>query len=116
MPISVPTIVTKPWGHEEIWAHTADYAAKLLFIRDGHRLSLQYHVQKAESVRVVAGRLTLVLGNDTLVLGPGECADIPRGMVHRMEARDGDVTVAEVSTPQLDDVVRLGDDYARGGA
>jgi mannose-6-phosphate isomerase-like protein (cupin superfamily) len=106
-------VVDKPWGHEEIWAQTDNYVGKILCIRHGHRLSLQYHNIKEETVRVLQGVLTLVLGDQTLVLSEGQSAHIPTGMVHRMEANAGDVQVVEVSTPYLDDVVRVQDDYQR---
>ena len=105
--------VEKPWGREEIWAHTEAYVGKVLTIYNGHRLSKQYHEHKVETIRVIQGRLTLLLGDDTLLLYGGQSAHIPAGTVHRMEARDGDVVLVEVSTPQLDDVVRIEDDYAR---
>jgi len=111
--------VEKPWGHEIIWAHTDRYVGKLIFIHAGRRLSLQYHEHKDESVYVLRGRLALHLADDggTLrvhVLGPGEHRRIPTGRTHRFEALE-DVEVMEVSTPELDDVVRLEDDFGREG-
>jgi mannose-6-phosphate isomerase-like protein (cupin superfamily) len=106
-------IVEKPWGHEEWWAVTDKYVGKLLFIKQGHRLSLQYHNIKEETMRVISGVLTFVLGDETMVLYPGESVHVPPGTIHRMEAKTGDVSVIEVSTPELDDVVRVQDDYAR---
>lgn len=106
-------IVEKPWGYEEIWAHTNNYVGKILHINHGHRLSLQYHNIKEETVRVLNGVLTLILAEKTLVLKSGQSAHIPPGALHRMEANDGDVDLVEVSTPHLDDVVRIKDDYHR---
>jgi len=111
--------VEKPWGHELVWAHTDRYVGKVLVIRAGQRLSLQYHERKDESVYVVRGRMALHLADaDGTVhvheLGPGEHRRIPAGRTHRFEALE-DVEVMEVSTPELDDVVRLEDDFGREG-
>ncbi|HSJ70718.1 MAG TPA: cupin domain-containing protein [Acidimicrobiia bacterium] len=108
----------KPWGHELLWSKTEHYAGKIIHIEPGHRLSLQYHDHKHESILVIRGRLLLTLGADeqsrVVELAEGESADIPAGMVHRFEApHDSSVDLIEVSTPQLDDVVRLADDYER---
>jgi mannose-6-phosphate isomerase-like protein (cupin superfamily) len=113
----MPRRVDKPWGHEEIWAETERYVGKILAIRKDQRLSLQYHEIKDESIRVVAGRLQLELENDAgeLVvseLAPGESARIPTGRRHRFTALE-DCELVEVSTPELDDVVRVSDDYGR---
>ncbi len=112
--------VEKPWGHEEIWAETASYVGKVLVIRKGHRLSLQHHRVKEETIRLASGRMRLVLEDDRgeLVvhdLGPGDARHIAPGRRHRMEALT-DCEVYEVSTPHLDDVVRHEDDYGRQGA
>lgn len=111
--------VDKPWGHELIWAHTERYVGKLIVIEAGKRLSLQYHRIKDESILVVRGRLRLHLEDDSGVLcaidlGPGEHRRIPIGKRHRFEALEH-VEIVEVSTPELDDVVRLDDDYGREG-
>lgn len=111
--------VEKPWGHELIWGRTADYVGKLLFIRKGHRLSLQYHQVKEETIYLQSGQMTLVFENDQGELGevslsPGEAHHIPVGRRHRMVAVE-DCTVFEVSTNHLDDVVRLEDGYGRAG-
>jgi mannose-6-phosphate isomerase len=113
------TLVDKPWGNELIWALTDRYAAKVISIGAGRRLSLQYHEKKTESILVLEGRLLLHLEDDqgTVVvrpLGPGEHAHVPRGRKHRFEAAT-DVRLVEVSTPELDDVIRLEDDYGREG-
>jgi len=113
----VTRLVSKPWGHEEIWAETDAYVGKRLVISAGERLSLQYHEEKHETILVVSGVLRLVHGwevgeLETTELGAGEVFDIPPGLIHRFEAPE-DVELMEVSTPQLDDVVRLSDDYGR---
>ena len=112
--------VEKPWGHELVWAHTDRYVGKVLVIEPGNRLSLQKHLRKDESIYVVAGRLFLHLEDDTgevrvSELGPGDHRRIATGRIHRFEARSERVELVEVSTPELDDVVRLEDDYGREG-
>ena len=111
-------VVTKPWGREEIWAESDKYVGKTLFINKGHRLSLQYHRKKTETIRVLEGSLDLVLqdpGGDLVTerLEPGDSYHIDPWKVHRFAARDTDVVLVEVSTPELDDVVRVNDDYSR---
>lgn len=108
-------VVKKPWGREMIFALTRQYAGKILIIEKGRRLSLQYHRRKHESLFVLKGKLTLRLGRAARLAGPGEAFDVSPGTVHRFEARHGRVTLVEVSTPELDDVVRLSDDYGRTG-
>ena len=112
--------VEKPWGHEEIWAHTERYVGKILVIEPGKRLSLQYHEHKDESIRVLSGTLRLHIEGDdgtlaTQDLGPGESRRIPTGRRHRFEALDQRLELVEVSTPELDDVVRIDDDFGREG-
>ena len=109
--------VPKPWGHEDIWAETDRYVGKILRIEAGKRLSLQLHQKKDESILVLTGRLRLELENDageieTLELGPRETRRIPTGRRHRFGAIE-DCELVEVSTPELDDVVRLEDDFGR---
>jgi mannose-6-phosphate isomerase-like protein (cupin superfamily) len=111
--------VEKPWGHELIWAHTDRYAGKVIVIEAGHRLSLQMHERKDEAVYVLAGRLRLHLEDETGVmrehdLGPGDHAHVAVGRRHRFESLET-VELIEVSTPELDDVIRLQDDYGREG-
>src|SRR3954447_6716919 len=107
--------VVKPWGHELIWAETDRYAGKILVIEAGRRLSLQYHEHKLESILVVSGRLRLTLSDDmgqlrTEDIGAGEARLIPVGRTHRYEALER-TELYEVSTPELDDVVRIEDDF-----
>ena len=111
--------VEKPWGYEDIWAETEHYVGKILTIEKGRRLSLQYHERKDESILVIRGRLRLELENDggvleTLELAVGEARRIAPGRRHRFGAIE-DCELLEVSTPELDDVVRLEDDYGRSG-
>lgn len=105
--------VEKPWGYENIWAHTDKYAGKLIHIDKGHKLSLQYHNHKQETLYVLKGTLHLVYEEDIIVMKPGESMHIPTGVVHRMMAPVDDVDLMEVSSPELDDVVRLLDEYGR---
>jgi mannose-6-phosphate isomerase len=111
--------VDKPWGHELIWAHTGAYVGKILVIETGKRLSLQRHEVKDESILVLSGRLELTLEDDAggLVvesLGPGEHRHVATGRVHRYAAIER-CELVEVSTPELEDVVRLEDDFGREG-
>jgi mannose-6-phosphate isomerase len=112
--------VEKPWGYELIWAQTDVYVGKVLFVRAGHSLSLQFHREKDESWLVQSGRAKLELGEigETVlkeeVIGAGASFHYVPGTVHRVTALE-DTTILEVSTPQLDDVVRLEDAYGREG-
>ena len=109
--------VEKPWGHEVIWAHCSKFVGKLLTIKKGRRLSRQYHVVKEETILVLSGVLSLELGqkeNTTrLILDEGESFHITPNTIHRFCAEEGDVLLAEVSTPELEDVIRIEDDYQR---
>ncbi|MGN6797417.1 MAG: cupin [Gaiellaceae bacterium] len=112
--------VEKPWGHELIWALTDVYCGKVLFVKTGHSLSLQFHRQKDESWLVQSGRVKLELGDAGQaalveeVVGAGAAFHYTPGTVHRVTALE-DTTILEVSTPHLDDVVRLEDAYGREG-
>lgn len=110
--------VDKPWGYEDRFVRTDRYAGKLLFIRAGAQLSLQYHDTKDEAFFVQSGRLELVLGRGSsqqvVVMDAGASRRIPPGTVHRFRAVT-DCLLFEVSTPELEDVVRLEDDYGREG-
>jgi mannose-6-phosphate isomerase len=115
-----PRRVDKPWGYELIWAHTGAYVGKLLFVKAGESLSLQFHNEKDESWFVHSGRAKLELGSagepmlKAEVIAPGAAFRFRPGTVHRVTALE-DTTILEVSTPQLDDVVRLDDRYGREG-
>ncbi len=112
------TKVDKPWGHELIFVVTDRYAGKLLVVNAGESLSLQFHKVKDEAWYVLEGRAELELGAAgegdlrTEVIGPGAAFRFVPGTVHRLRAIE-DTTIVEVSTPELDDVVRLEDRYGR---
>lgn len=108
------TTITKPWGGEIIWAMTDNYVGKVLYIAPKQRLSLQYHNTKSETILVIDGILYLSIDDKTVTLCAGQSWHIPPGTVHRMEAGgDCPTKIIEVSTPHLDDIVRLEDDYDR---
>jgi mannose-6-phosphate isomerase len=115
-----PRRVDKPWGYELIWAQTDVYVGKILFVRAGESLSLQFHREKDESWLVQSGRAKLELGavgESVLkeeVITAGAAFHYTPGTVHRVTAIE-DTTIIEVSTTQLDDVVRLEDAYGREG-
>jgi mannose-6-phosphate isomerase len=111
--------VEKPWGNELIWVLTDRYCGKVITIDTGRRLSLQYHDRKDEAILVLAGRLRLHLEDEsgamtTRDMGPGESAHVPVGRRHRFESLER-VELVEVSTPELDDVIRVEDDFGREG-
>ena len=111
--------VEKPWGHEEIWAKTDRYVGKILHIEAGHSLSLQYHKVKEETIRLQSGKLALEVQEPeeqrrTIEMLPGDSYHVRPGTIHRMTAVET-CDVFEVSTPELDDVVRLEDRYGRAG-
>lgn len=112
-------IVAKPWGSERVFAANERYAGKLISIRNGETLSFQYHERKEETIHVLAGILGMETesGGERVVfsLEPGETFHVIPGTRHRMFASAGDVLVVEVSSPELDDVVRLEDRYGREG-
>jgi mannose-6-phosphate isomerase len=112
--------VEKPWGYELIWAETEAYVGKVLFVKAGESLSLQFHRVKDESWLVQSGRARLELGSagnavlDEEIIATGATFRFRPGTVHRVTAIE-DTTIVEVSTPELDDVVRLEDRYGRAG-
>jgi len=112
-----PQRAEKPWGHELLWASTDRYVGKILHIRGGHLLSLQYHEKKHESIYVLRGRIVFRYRDAAgaladRVMAAGDAQQVPTGLVHQFEALE-DSDVLEVSTPHLDDVVRLQDRYGR---
>ena len=116
---TTPRRVEKPWGWELVWAETESYVGKVLFVRAGQALSLQYHEEKDEAWLVQEGRATLELGEvgetlASLEIAAGDTFRYRPGTVHRVTAIE-DLTIVEVSTPHLDDVVRLEDQYGREG-
>jgi mannose-6-phosphate isomerase len=115
-----PRKVEKPWGYELIWAETEHYVGKVLFVKAGESLSLQFHRVKDEAWLVQEGRAKLELGSagdpmlDEEIVAAGATFHFRPGTVHRVTALE-DTTIVEVSTPQLEDVVRLEDRYGREG-
>ena len=105
--------IDKPWGHELIWAHTKNYIGKLLVINPGHKLSKQYHEIKEETIYVMDGTLVLEVPEGKLILKPGAFYHITPGTVHRFCAPSEGCKLMEISTPHLDDVIRLEDEYGR---
>ena len=117
--VAKPRRVEKPWGHELIWAETEDYVGKLLFVKAGEALSLQFHEEKDETLFLLSGEIVLELGSgvhslEPVRLGEGECVRVFPGVLHRLEAVK-DSTLLEASTAHLDDVVRVRDRYGRAG-
>ena len=108
--------VDKPWGYEVIWAQTDRYLGKFLHINPNSRLSLQYHKEKMETIYVMAGTLELQIGKNEKKVsehGPGSVIHIDPGKIHRFSANESPVMLCEVSSPEIDDVIRLEDDYKR---
>ena len=110
--------IEKPWGQEEIWAETDKYIGKILTILPGHRLSLQYHEKKEETIYVLQGKLNIWLSEseeNKIVLNKGAVYHVKPGQIHRFGAPKGNTItkLIEVSTPELDDVIRIKDDYKR---
>ena len=110
------TRVEKPWGYELHWAKTDRYVGKVLHVKAGHALSLQYHNQKDETIYLYSGKMLFEIERDgkltTREMTPGDSVHVTPKTVHRMTAID-DCDIFEVSTPELDDVVRLEDRYGR---
>jgi mannose-6-phosphate isomerase-like protein (cupin superfamily) len=109
--------VDKPWGFELIFAHTSRYVGKVLHVNAGHALSLQYHERKDETIFVSAGSVAFEIEEDgkmvEIVLNEGDSYHVGPGTKHRMTAGQNGCDLFEVSTPELDDVVRLEDRYGR---
>jgi mannose-6-phosphate isomerase-like protein (cupin superfamily) len=117
--MDLPRRVDKPWGHELWYAVTDRYAGKILHVEAGHRLSLQFHEHKDESSYLLSGRLKLVTGTSAedlteVEVGPGHVWRNEPGQIHTVEAIET-AEILEVSTPEVDDVVRLSDSYGREG-
>lgn len=108
----------KPWGHEIWWAHTETYVGKILHVKAGHKLSLQYHEKKDETIYLQRGDMILLVEEDGELrerrMEPGQSYRIRPGTKHRMIA-ETDCDILEVSTPEVDDVIRVEDDYGREG-
>ena len=111
--------VDKPWGHELIWGHTERYVGKILHIEAGHALSLQYHEVKDETMYLLSGEVQMELGDhedvlEVIKVEPGQSVHLKPGRRHRLTALTT-CDLIEVSTPELDDVVRIDDRYGREG-
>ena len=111
------SIIEKPWGKEELLEHNEKYVLKKLTMHAGHRCSLQYHEMKVETVYVLSGKLNITLGSspddlEDKVYMPGDYLTLKTHEIHRMEAVE-DCVYLEASTPELDDVIRISDDYKR---
>jgi mannose-6-phosphate isomerase len=126
-PTHTPKIVEKPWGREIWYADQSAYAGKVLEVKQGRRLSLQYHERKTETLYLLSGKVlltfrpiasgetpsaSLVTAADQCVWLPGQTLHVPVSTIHRFEALE-DSVLLEVSTPDLTDVVRLQDDFSR---
>lgn len=114
-----PQIKQKPWGQEVWFAESKNFAGKVLYLNAGHRYSLQYHERKEETQYLFSGKIEFTLGTDstnlqTIILNPGDKIDILPYTWHRAKALE-DSIIFEVSTPDLDDVVKIEDDYGRSG-
>lgn len=109
--------IDKPWGYEIIWSKCKKFVGKILYINKGSKLSRQYHNIKEETIFVQEGSLLVEVGSkeykEDIYLKPGESLHITPNTIHRFCALKNDVTLFEVSTPELNDVVRLEDDYNR---
>ena len=110
-------VFEKPWGKEELLEHNEKYMFKRLTMHKGHRCSIQYHEKKRETVYVLSGRLKVYIGDkvenlDTIILEPNDDLTLEPFKIHRMEAIE-DCVYLESSTPELEDVIRLKDDYNR---
>ena len=115
------TIILKPWGYENIWAHTDNYVGKILVIKPNQKLSRQYHTIKDETIYVLKGVLTLEIGLgdeiQTLELKHGDTYHVCPQTIHRFcNTGKQDLHLLEVSTPELSDITRIEDDYGRGYA
>lgn len=113
----LPQKTLKPWGWELLYALTEDYAGKIIFVKEGHRLSLQYHRKKEETMHLFSGSIVFETGDSPSgmkrsVIRPGQSIHLPPNTLHRIKANQ-DSVILEVSTPELDDVTRLDDDYGR---
>ncbi len=114
-----PKEIPKPWGKEIWFAVRPEYVGKILFIKKGHRYSLQYHEKKTETQYLLKGKVKFLIGKkqdelEEVILEPGDKLDILPLTIHRAEAIE-DAEILEVSTNNLDDVVKLSDDYGRSG-
>lgn len=110
--VQLPQRIDKPWGYELIWAHTNYYVGKILHIKAGEQLSLQYHIEKDETIYIMSGTLLLAVDNITVRMASGMSYHIPPKARHRLTALST-CDVLEASTIEIDDIVRLDDRYGR---
>ena len=106
-------IIEKPWGFEELIELNDKYCLKKLFMKKGNRCSLQYHEKKIETIFVIEGILHIETDKDEIILKRGDTITLNPGDIHRMSAIDVDALYLEASTPELEDVIRIEDDYGR---
>lgn len=104
--------VSKPWGYEYVFIKTDNYVGKVLHIEEGHRISLQYHEIKSETLYIIKGRCEIILGTELNIVEKGATIHIKAGEIHRIRALS-ECEIIEISTPEIDDIVRLEDDYNR---
>lgn len=115
----LPLTIEKPWGNELLFALASKYAGKILTINKGHRLSLQFHNKKEETLYLLKGSIRLSIRDSKgkirgMIMKPGTVHHLPPKTVHRIAALKYS-QILEVSTPELYDVVRMDDDYDRVG-
>jgi mannose-1-phosphate guanylyltransferase len=106
-------VIDKPWGEEVWFAETDKYVGKMIYVKKGHRLSKQYHKVKDETLLAVQGKFLLEYDGKELVMDIGNSLRVCPNQIHRISAPFEDIVIVEVSTPEVDDVVRLEDDYGR---
>jgi quercetin dioxygenase-like cupin family protein len=106
-------VVEKPWGKEEWVAHNKLYTGKIITINQKQNLSEQYHNMKHETIYVLEGKLKVKIGNKETVLDVGKSIVISPKTIHRFSAMDDMVKLFEISTSEVEDVIRLSDDYGR---
>ncbi|MBI2453304.1 cupin domain-containing protein [Candidatus Peregrinibacteria bacterium] len=105
--------IDKPWGYEEILETNPNYTVKKLFMKKGNQCSYQYHEKKRETIVALEGQLHIILENETVVLKPFESITLEPLVKHRMRAKEENCLYLECSTSELDDIVRIHDDYGR---
>ncbi len=113
LPLNSPRHIDKPWGYEEILETNDHYTVKKLLMKKGRQCSYQYHERKMETVMALLGNLVIILEDGEIILKPGESVTLQPLTKHRMVARSEDCLYLECSTSELDDVVRIEDDYGR---
>ncbi len=110
--VKQPKIVEKPWGREVWIANEKEYAGKILELKKGFHTSLHYHKSKKETMYVLEGKVRLKFEKNEVKLREGQSVVVNTNEIHRIIA-ETDVKIFEISTSQLDDVIRVEDDYGR---